>query len=152
MNKLVYVTLRERPDLKINAAKWFNSKFNVPVEEYIKCFEDYINKKTNYCWFLCLDNESIVAGVGVIDNDFHLRKDLTPNICALYVVGEYRHHGIAKTLLNLVEVDMESKGILDLYLVTDHTSLYERYGYKFLTMVKEEDGIHETRIYHKHLE
>ena len=47
---------------------------------------------------------------------------------------------------------MESKGILDLYLVTDHTSLYERYGYKFLTMVKEDDGIHETRIYHKHLE
>lgn len=152
MNKLVYVTLRERPDLKIDAAKWFNSKFNVPLEAYTNCFNDYINKKTNYCWFLCLDNERIVAGVGVIDNDFHLRKDLTPNICALYVEEKYRNHGIAKTLLNLVEIDMKSKGILDLYLVTDHTSLYERYGYKFLTMVKEEDGIHETRMYHKHLD
>lgn len=30
-----------------------------------------------------------IAGAGVIENDFHNRPDLTPNICALYVEEDY---------------------------------------------------------------
>ena len=94
-----------------------------------------------------LENNEIIAGVGVIENDFHERRDLTPNVCALYVEEKYRCRGIAGKLLELVRDDMENKGISPLYLITEHTSLYERYGWEFLCMVKEEDSDNMIRMY-----
>ncbi len=64
-------------------------------------------------------------------NDFHDRKDLTPNICAVYVDGAYRNQGIAGEMLQFVCDDFMTKGIDTLYLVIDHTSFYERYGWEF---------------------
>ena len=40
--------------------------------------------------------------MGVIDNDFHNRADLTPNLCALYVEPTFRHQGLAGILLTTV--------------------------------------------------
>ena len=39
------------------------------------------------------------GGAGVIENDFHDRKDLTPNVCAVYVEEHCRCQGIAGKLL-----------------------------------------------------
>ncbi len=50
-------------------------------------------------WYIVLDKEIIIAGVGVIENDFHNRKDLTPNVCAVYVEPLYRNQGIAGKML-----------------------------------------------------
>ena len=37
-------------------------------------------------WYVIVDGQrNIIAGAGVIENDFHDRKDLTPNLCALFV-------------------------------------------------------------------
>lgn len=94
-----------------------------------------------------LENNEIIAGVGVIENDFHERRDLTANVCALYVEEKYRCRGIAGKLLELVRDDMENKGISPLYLITEHTSFYERYGWEFLCMVKEEDSDNMIRMY-----
>lgn len=46
-------------------------------------------------WYLAMDNHVIVGGLGVIENDFHNRKDLTPNVCAVYVDEDYLCQGIA---------------------------------------------------------
>lgn len=42
---------------------------------------------------------------------------------------------------------MARRGVDTLYLVTDHTSFYERYGWEFLCMVQEEDGPDHLRLY-----
>lgn len=60
---------------------------------------------------------------------------------------KYRCRGIAGKLLKLVRDDMENKGISPLYLITEHTSFYERYGWEFLCMVKEEDSNNMIRMY-----
>lgn len=83
----------------------------------------------------------------MIENDFHDRKDLTPNVCAVFVEDAYRLKGIAGKLLNFVCVDMKALGIDTLYLITDHTSFYERYGWEFLCMVQAEGEPHMIRMY-----
>ena len=98
-------------------------------------------------WYLCLDNNKIIAGMGVIENDFHDRKDLTPNVCAVYTEEKYRCQGIAGKLLNMVVEDCRQKGISPVYLITDHTSFYERYGWEFLCMVQGDDEPDMTRMY-----
>lgn len=145
-NYLKFITVKERPEIVKEAASWFNSKWDVPKEAYLECMNDYINNKTNLGWFLCLDGERIVGGLGVIDNDFHERKDLAPNICAVYVEKEYRNHGIAGKLLNLAVDDLKTNGISPVYLITDHVGFYERYCFPFLTMTKCDDGA-ISRIY-----
>ena len=147
MDAVKIVTLRERPDLKDAAAQWFHSKWGVPAEAYLECMDAYLSGETEYGWYLCLDGEAIVAGLGVIENDFHDRKDLSPNVCAVYTDEAYRGQGIAGLLLNTVVADLRIKGISPLYLVTDHTGFYERYGWRFLCMVQGDGEPEPTRMY-----
>lgn len=76
-----YITLREKPEWMISAAEWFHSKWGVPTEAYLECMDAYLRNETEYRWYLCLNGDQIIGGLGVIENDFHDRKDLTPNIC-----------------------------------------------------------------------
>lgn len=147
MEQYIYVTLRERPELKEYAADWFHSKWSVPTEAYLECMNAYLSRKTEYGWYLCLDGDKIVGGMGVIENDFHDRKDLTPNVCAVYTEENYRCQGIAGHLLYMVVEDMRSKGITPIYLLTDHTGFYERYGWEFLCMVQGDDEPGMSRMY-----
>ena len=123
------ISLHSHPAWRIPAARWFQEKWEIPLEEYV-------------------DGGRIIAGAGVIANDFHDRKDLTPNVCALYVESELRRRGIAGHLLAHICKDMAAKGIGTLYLITEHTSFYERYGWKYLCMVQGDDG-EQMRMYKK---
>ena len=147
MDTYSFVTLREKKELKDAAAEWFHNKWGVPKEAYLECIESYLKGETENGWYLCLDGSKIVGGLGVIDNDFHNRKDLTPNVCAVYTEEEYRKQGISGKLLNLVVDDMKSKGISPIYLITDHIGFYERYGWEFLCMVQGDDEPEMTRMY-----
>ncbi len=144
---LRYIKLREIPELKTSAAEWFHSKWGVPQEAYLECMDAYLNNMTEYGWYLCMDNEQIVGGLGVIENDFHDRKDLAPNVCAVYTEETYRKQGIAGNLLNMAVEDLRSKGITPVYLITDHTGFYERYGWEFLCMVQGDYEPEMTRMY-----
>ena len=147
MTDYQYITLRERKELLITAAEWFNAKWGVSTEAYLECMNEYLQGDTEYGWYLCVDNERIVGGLGVIENDFHNRKDLTPNICAVFVEEKYRSQGIAGKLLNMAVDDLRIKGISTVYLLTDHIGFYERYGWEFLCMVQGDGEPQMSRMY-----
>ena len=129
------------------AATWFHSKWGLPCEAYLECMEAYLNKDTEYGWYLCLDDDQIVGGLGVIENDFHDRNDLTPNICAVYTDEDYRGQGIAGKLLNKAVEDLRSRGISPVYLLTNHTGFYERYGWEFLCLAQGNGEPYLSRMY-----
>lgn len=147
MYKYKYITLREKPELENSAAEWFHEKWGIPKEAYLKCMEAYLNNETEYGWYLCLDGDKIIGGMGVIENDFHDRKDLSPNVCAVYTEESYRRRGIAGKLLGMVVSDLKAKGITPVYLITDHTGFYERYGWEFLCMVQGDGEPEMSRMY-----
>jgi GNAT superfamily N-acetyltransferase len=147
MSEYTYFTLREKPELKEAAAEWFQNKWGVPKEAYLECMTDYLENNTENGWYLCMQGDEIVGGLGVIDNDFHDRKDLTPNICAVYTEEEYRCQGIAGVLLNMAVENLKTKGITPVYLVTDHVGFYEKYGWEYLCSVQGDDEPEMTRMY-----
>ncbi|MDO4194031.1 MAG: GNAT family N-acetyltransferase [Erysipelotrichaceae bacterium] len=147
MKNYVYTALRDRPELIDRAAAWFHKKWHVPAEAYLECMTAYLNQETEYGWYLCFDGEQIIGGLGIIENDFHDRKDLSPNVCAVYTEKAFRNQGIAGRLLNMAVDDMRAKGITPLYLVTDHTGFYERYGWEFFCMVHGDGEPGLTRMY-----
>ena len=142
-----FVDLRGRPELSERAATWFHEKWGVPREAYLACISDFLNGRTENGWYLCLAGGRIVGGLGVIDNDFHDRRDLSPNICAVYTEEAFRGRGIAGRLLDLAVADMRSRGVAPLYLVSDHVGFYERYGWEYLCMVREDGTAKPTRMY-----
>ena len=147
MAEYQYVSLREKSEIKERAAQWFHSKWGVPAEAYLECMDAYLRGETEYGWYLCLWGGRIVGGLGVIENDFHDRKDLAPNVCAVFTEEGHRGRGIAGNLLHLAVEDMRAKGISPLYLITDHTGFYEKYGWEFLCMVQGDGEAGMTRMY-----
>ena len=147
MGDYKFITLTEMPSVKDKAAEWFHSKWGIPKEAYLECMEANLNGDTDYGWYLCLDGDKIIAGMGVIENDFHDRKDLTPNVCAVYTEEAYRCRGIAGRLLDMAVEDCRQKGISPVYLLTDHTGFYERYGWEFLCMVQGDGEPEMSRMY-----
>jgi N-acetylglutamate synthase-like GNAT family acetyltransferase len=142
------IRLTDRPELKAQAALWFHDKWDIPVEAYTESMEQCLLRKHAVPqWYIALEEETIIGGLGVIENDFHDRKDLTPNVCAVYTNEDKRRNGVAGALLDFVCNDMKEKGIDTLYLVTDHTSFYERYGWEFLCMVQGDGETELTRMY-----
>lgn len=142
------IRLIDRPEIKEEAAKWFHEKWGIPLEAYMESMEECLLKKNPIPqWYVAIEDNRIIGGLGVIENDFHDRKDLSPNVCAIFVEEDKRCNGLAGALLNYVCTDMKEKGIATLYLVTDHTSFYERYGWDFLCMVQEYGEPDMTRMY-----
>lgn len=139
MNGYQILKIQEHPELKTRAAAWFHAKWNIPAEAYLSSIDECIrHRQAIPQWYVALTEDRIIGGLGVIENDFHNRKDLSPNLCAVYVEKEFRCRGIAGAMLNRVCNDMALQGIPTLYLVTEHTSFYERYGWQFLCTVQEE--------------
>lgn len=147
MKEYEYIALRARPELLDAAAGWFHEKWGVPEAAYRERMTAYLRGETANGWYLCLDGERIVGGLGVIDNDFHDRKDLTPNVCAVYTEADCRGQGVAGRLLGLAVADMRAAGVSPLYLVTDHVGFYERYGWEFYGTAREDGGEDITRVY-----
>ena len=146
--KYTILDLREHPLWIERAAAWFYEKWGVPQEEYRASIEACVQQgKGIPQWYLVVRGQRILGGAGVIENDFHDRKDLAPNLCALYVEEDCRRQGIAGELLAHICEDMKQMGIPILYLITVHTSFYERYGWRFLCMAREEDSGEPIRVY-----
>ena len=144
------VKLRDNIEINIAASEWFHSKWGVPADVYLNSIEECQKRKNKVPqWYVVLDGEKIVAGMGVIENDFHERKDLTPNICAVFTEEEYRGRGLAKMLLDFVCHDMAELGFPVLYLITSHTSFYEKCGWDFFCEVKEDCG--KTARMYRHI-
>ena len=87
-----------------------------------------------YIAYCGLDCESCEARLATVNNDATLQE-------------AYRLQGIAGRLLNMAMENMRTNGITPLYLVTDHTGFYERYGWEFLCMVQGDGEPEMTRMY-----
>lgn len=142
------IRLADQPEIKEQAAQWFHEKWGVPLAAYLKSMEESLTgEKPVPQWYVAVEAGRIIGGLGVIENDFHDRKDLAPNVCAVYTEEECRCRGIAGALLNYVCEDMKERGIDTLYLLTDHDSFYERYGWEFFCMAQGDGEAELSRMY-----
>lgn len=142
------IRLADRPEIKEQAAQWFHEKWQIPLEAYLESMEESLSGKGPVPqWYVAVEKNRIIGGMGVIENDFHDRKDLAPNVCAVYTEEDWRGRGVAGALLNAVCEDMKQRGIDTLYLLTDHDSFYERYGWEFLCMVQGDGEPELSRMY-----
>lgn len=135
------VLLRDDDTMNEKVSEWFNEKWGVPVDAYRESIiECQRNRDGRVQWYVMMDGERIIAGMGVIENDFHDRKDLAPNICAVYTEEDHRGEGLARHLLHFVCADLARLGTDTVYLVTGHDDFYESCGFHHFCDVREDCG------------
>lgn len=142
------IRISDAPQHKQQAAQWFHSKWGVPLGAYLESMEQSLTAAAAVPqWYVAMLGGQIIGGLGVIENDFHDRTDLTPNVCAVFVEPDWRNRGVAGALLRFVCEDMAAHGIDTLYLLTDHTGFYERYGWAFFCMAQADGEDAMSRMY-----
>ena len=126
MEQHTIIRLTDRPEYKESMAQWFHEKWGIPKQAYLDSMDACLKGESAVPqWYAVVEDGRIIGGLGVIENDFHDRKDLSPNVCAVYVEEDRRCRGIAGEMLHFVCEDMKGRGVPVLYLVTDHTSVSE---------------------------
>ncbi|WP_261545153.1 GNAT family N-acetyltransferase [Campylobacter lari] len=95
---------------------------------------------------MVLDKNTIIVGAGIIQNDFHKRKDLEPNLCALYVEENYRGNKISSQLLKFIKNDLKTKNINKFYLLTELVGFYEKYDGIFIENIVDNEA-YPLRVY-----
>lgn len=139
--------LADHPELLPDAAAWFHAKWGIPASAYAASMEACLRGGAVPQWYMAMVDGRIIGGCGVIENDFHNRPDLTPNVCAVYVEADCRGRGVAGRMLRFACADMASRGVEVLYLLTDHTGFYERYGWAYLCPVQGDGEAAPSRMY-----
>ena len=132
---MTVVNVRENPEYKEQAiayiqSKWANRRNRKVYED---CISHSIGAKSPLpIWYLLLDSETIIGCAGLVTNDFISRMDLCPWLCALYIEKKYRGQHLGNLLISQIKEDVAKLEMDALYLSTDHSGYYEKYGFSYI--------------------
>ena len=83
MEQHTIIRLTDRPEYKESMAQWFHEKWGIPKQAYLDSMDACLKGESAVPqWYAVVEDGRIIGGLGVIENDFHDRKDLSPNVCA----------------------------------------------------------------------
>ena len=100
---------------------------------------------------LLTDGDELVSYCTYAEKDDIRPTELTPWVGFVYTFPERRGRRYAGRLFAEVERLAKEGGTAAVYLSTNRTGLYEKYGFTFLTMMTDMDG-NPSRIYIKRME
>lgn len=141
------ISVRDNPQYYERAVDYFSTKWGIDRKLYEESITDAINTdKALPRWYLMLRGDNIIGSYGLIENDFMVRKDLKPWLCALYVEEDERGKALGAKMLEHGRQESGKLGFDAFYLCTDHVGYYEKYGFTFYGMEESEFG-GMTRVY-----
>jgi len=147
MKTIKIINIRENPDWVERAADYYSSRWNIDRQLYLDSLTDSISTKELVPrWFLMLRGSEIIGGCGLIENDFMVRTDLCPWLCALYIEPSERGKGLGAQLLMHCRRVAAGLGYNRVYLNTDHVGYYEKYDWHYLGDFAHQSG-NNTRVY-----
>ena len=141
------ISIRENPEYKDAAIEYISSKCSAPRIIYEDCITHSITASSPLPqWYLLEKDSEIIGCAGLITNDFISRMDLYPWVCAVFIEEKHRGNAYGSLLLEKAKEDSRKAGFDNLYLSTDHTGYYEKYGFRYIGQGYHPWG-EESRIY-----
>ena len=145
--QLQIIAIREHPKYFDRAVDYFSSRWGIDRKIYEESISDSITTSNPLPrWYIMLKGDTIIGSFGLIENDFMVRKDLLPWLCALYIEESERGKALGSKLLAYGRQEALKLGFHKVYLCTDHVGYYERYGWDFFGLEESEWG-GKTRVY-----
>lgn len=98
--------------------------------------------------FLLTEGDRLVSFCTYTEKDDIQPTELTPWIGFVYTFPQYRGRGHIGKLFEHIEALAAKENIRYIYLSTNHTGLYEKYGFEFYQMMDDIKG-EPSRVYRK---
>ena len=117
--------------------------FPPSLEEMQSLYDGYGSQAVN---FPMVDYDERGA-VGVVTLRFLAPDEKEVRLCNILVDPARRGSGIGRELLAMAVEELREAGISPVYLLTDHTGFYERYGWEFLCTAKADGDDYLSRMY-----
>ena len=130
---------------EINKGNWSAAKLLFSLLDQEKLKEFCGNSSEVY---LLTDNEKLVSFAVLAEQDEINVPELSPWIGFVYTFSEYRGKHNAGKLINHICNILKSDGTENVYVSTEETGLYEKYGFTFLKLMTNREG-KPTRVYSK---
>ena len=111
-------------------------------------FKDVVGENSKV---LMLTNENeLISFCTYAEKDDIQPTELTPWIGFVYTFPEYRGHRYVGYLFQEIEKLAKAEKVQDIFISTNHTGLYEKYGCEFYQMMNDMNG-EPSRVYRKHV-
>lgn len=141
------INIRQHPEWLSRAADYFSSRWNIDRQLYTDSMNDSLSTENPVPrWFIMLRGNEIIGGFGLIENDFMVRTDLCPWLCALYIEPSERGQRLGEKLLSHGRREAAELGFDKVYLNTDHIGYYEKYGWSYMGGFAHQSGA-DARVY-----
>ena len=95
---------------------------------------------------LLTEGDELISYCTFAEKDDIQPTDLTPWVGFVYTFPEHREHRYAGLLFDEVVRLAKERSVGEVYLSTNHTGLYEKYGWEFMGMMDDMDG-EPSRVY-----
>ena len=100
--------------------------------------------------FVAMADGRIVGMVTLMKTDYYPLPEIYPWVSTLFVSEEYRGNRISKRLIDVANEYANSLGFDTTYIPSEHTGLYEKYGYSYLKDITNYGG-GTDRLYAKEI-
>ncbi len=99
---------------------------------------------------LLTDGDELISFCTYAEKDDIQPTELTPWMGFVYTFPEHRGHRYVGLLMEEVESLAINEGVSEVYISTNHTGLYEKYGCEFKAEMKDING-EPSRVYVKRI-
>ncbi len=140
--------LKEHPDYAPILAfwsyrEWYNTR-SIPFDLVIKSYKKRTRTERLPITWTAIEDDIPVGMVSLKENDVWSKKDLNPWLASLYVLPEYREHGIGRMLIDQAIEKAKLLRYPLLYLFTDQADkrlekYYTKSGWSFFEKTKGND-------------
>lgn len=140
----------EKPDYWLNQIKksdWGAGQFLYQLLSENK-FKDAVGEKSKV--LMLTDGDELISFCSYAEKDDIQPTELTPWMGFVYTFPEYRGHRYMGKLFLEIEELAKAENVHDIFISTNHTGLYEKYGCEFYQIMNDMDG-EPSRVYIKHV-
>lgn len=95
-----------------------------------------------YCKLVLLDNDTLIGFISIFPTDGNERNDLSPWYSTMFVKEKFRGKGYSKILNDAILQEAKKRGFRKLYLKTNLTNYYEKFGAIFLDNLKNGEKLY----------
>ncbi len=100
--------------------------------------------------FVALAGGKVVGMASLLKTDYYPLPEITPWVSSIFVTEAYRGQRISNMLIDFANDYAKQLGFSRTYIPSEHTGLYEKYGYRYLRDIVNYGG-GTDRLYCKDL-